>query len=393
MIFNTAWFWPFLVLTLVMLRLIPSKCRPWVALAACLTFHYHYAGPAGMAPILALGSIVYCLTVFFEHPPRRLKAMPKQLIAGIVLCTGTLVYVKYRTYLASLLHYDWKSSAIPLGISFFTFEFIHYLVEISHGGKPIRSPRNFALFTVFFPSLVAGPIKRYSDFVPQIEKKTAFTPSSSSIVVGGTRLLVGAGKKIILADPLATFCDQLHAKISQGTTGSGASWLLVAALTARIYMDFSGYSDMAIGAARMLNIRIPENFNWPYAAKSLQDFWRRWHISLSTWIRDYLYIPLGGSKVSSTRRAFNFFLAFGLCGLWHGAATHFVAWGLWHGGGLAAERAVRGAPAMSRISTPRLNWINWASTFLFVSIGWLLFFYPVTEATSIAASLVGWRIP
>jgi alginate O-acetyltransferase complex protein AlgI len=172
----------------------------------------------------------------------------------------------------------------------------------------------------------------------------------------------------------------------------GSRWLLLAAIAARILTDFSGYSDIAIGAARLLGIRLPENFNWPYAARNLQEFWQRWHMSLSTWIRDYVYIPLGGSRVSLWRRAMNVFVAFALCGLWHGAAWHFALWGIYHGAGLAVQA---NAPALPVVGAPLVRLLAlapplaWALTQTFVWVGWLLFFYPVAEAGKMALALFG----
>lgn len=381
MIFNTTWFWPFLFATLIALKATPRAYRPWAALVACLTFHYHYAGPAGMAPVIALG-----IVVFFIGRDASSKT-PVRIVAAIVLCVATLIYSKYLSYFADLAGWDWTQGAIPLGISFFTFEFVHYLVELKRGGKPIRSWRDFSLFAIFFPSLVAGPIKRYPGFIAQFKRPGAFHPTAQTLVLGGTRVLLGAGKKVLLADPLTALCEQLI--VDRGKLHGlplGSAWLLLCALAFRIYLDFSAYSDMAIGTAQMLGLELPENFNWPYSARNLQDFWQRWHISLSSWIRDYIYIPLGGGRVHPKRKVANLFIAFALCGLWHGASGHFIAWGLWHGGGLAVERTLIQHPWGRHFFESRFGT---AGTFLFVSLGWLLFFYPVGDAAHIALDLVG----
>jgi alginate O-acetyltransferase complex protein AlgI len=384
MIFNTVWFWLFRIGTLSLLRLAPVPARKWVALALCSVFHFHYAGAAGMTTVLLLGFFVYGISRF------RLKSRGGLAALGIASCVSVLAYTKYRAFFAGLFGAGaaglWQLGPIPLGISFFTFEFVHYLVELRKGGRPISSFLDFGLFSIFFPSLVAGPIKRYRDFTSEVAKPEAFRPSFESVVAGGQRALSGALKKTLLADPLAVLTDRLHDEVLHGARGVGSAWLLLVALALRIYFDFSGYSDMAIGTARMLNIRIPENFDWPYVSRSIQEFWRRWHMSLSNWIRDYVYIPLGGSRVSANRRLINFVLAFTLCGLWHGAALNFAAWGLWHGAGIGFERILMERPAYARFSR---GWGGLATTFTFVSLGWLLFFYPVAEAGKLALALVG----
>jgi alginate O-acetyltransferase complex protein AlgI len=275
-------------------------------------------------------------------------------------------------------------------VSFFTFEFVHYLVEVRRGGEPIRNPLRFLLFAIFFPSLVSGPIKRYAQFLPSLEAATRAPFSSAELAEGLARVGVGFGKKILIADQLTAYIDSSQPHFDeQWLVGK---WTIFAAIAFRILMDFSGYSDIAIGCARILGIRLPENFNWPYAARDLRDFWSRWHISLSLWLRDYVYIPLGGGRQGWPRRLVNVLIAFALCGLWHGPARHFVLWGIYHGLGLGVcstyARIPELGPAVAQ-ALRREPLTGWAATQLFAWLGWLLFFYPTSEAWHMARQLFG----
>ncbi|OYU72827.1 MAG: membrane-bound O-acyltransferase family protein, partial [Alphaproteobacteria bacterium PA3] len=213
------------------------------------------------------------------------------------------------------------------------------------------------------------------------------------VAAGAQRVALGFGKKILLADNL-TVALAFYEKDFAALTAPEA-WLFLAALAARILLDFSGYTDIALGFSQMLGLRLPENFNYPYAATGLRDFWARWHISLSSWIRDYVYIPLGGNRHGPVRRFLNLVLAFALCGLWHGAAGHFILWGLWHGGGLVVQGTYRSAlgPLGAKLGATfdRVPLLSWATTLLFVAFGWLLFFYPVAQAWSMALKLLTFR--
>ena len=274
------------------------------------------------------------------------------LVAGIILNLATLCYFKYTDFainswnaaVATLspalgrllafhpgdLSFPLQHVLLPLGISFFVFEFIHYITDVYKGSKPIVNFVNFSLFAAFFPSQIAGPIKRYQDFIKQLEIPRVF--SAQKFEAGITLILQGLFKKVALADNLSPIVSQ---GFSHATAlGAGEAWFAALAFAAQIYCDFSGYTDMGRGSALLMGFDLPDNFNWPYLASSLTDFWRRWHISLSSWLRDYLYIPLGGSKCSLPRRHFNLFATMVLGGLWHGASWHFVVWGAFHGSGL-----------------------------------------------------------
>ncbi len=304
-----------------------------------------------------------------------------QKLALLVSIVGNLAFLGYFKYfnfgldtyndLVSSMHAPslaWRDVArvtLPLGISFYTFQSMSYTIDVYRG--QVAATRNlidFACCITAFPHLVAGPIIRYRDLATQAVARTL---SADQIVSGIHRFVTGLGKKMLVANTVAVAADRIFALPTSELT-CGVAWLGAFAYTLQIYFDFSGYSDMAIGLGRMLGFEFVENFNYPYIACSVQDFWRRWHISLSTWLRDYVYIPLGGGRVSLPRVYFNLLLVFFLCGLWHGASWSFVLWGLYHGTLLVVERTglvnfgARTAPLLGR-----------AYTLVAVMAGWILF--------------------
>ncbi len=395
MIFATYWFIVFGIAVGLGWALLPSSCRlPWL-LGASLVFHRHFAGAAGMLPIALLATATYFIART-RHP--------RACVTGIVLSAAALAFYKYGHFfaadvvglvsapLAARLQdaiEQLQPATPPLAISFFTFEFVHYLIEVRRGGAPIRSPLEFSLFTVFFPSLAAGPIKRYQQFVPALHAGRV-QMALDNIAAGVPRIILGYSKKLLIADNLTTYLAADEKTFAAASFGM--RWIFLTALAMRILADFSGYSDIAIGLARVFGIRLPENFNWPYIATNLQEFWQRWHISLSTWIRDYIYIPLGGNQLGAMRRVVNAFLAMALCGLWHGPAWNFVAWGVYHGLGLAVSNYYATAfGPLGRgvaLTVQRAPLLGWLVTTLFVWFGWLLFFYPVPQALRMAQLLV-----
>ena len=255
--------------------------------------------------------------------------------------------------------------ALPIGISFIVFEKITYLVDIyKRIGKPAPSMLSYFLYVLLFPKLLAGPIVKYHDIADQLGTRTL---SAEDFVDGLRRFLIGLAKKVLIADTLQEVVDPIF-KLSSGELGWYNAWVGLICFTLQIYFDFSGYSDMAIGLARMMGFRLLENLNMPYLSQSFTEFWRRWHISLSTWIREYLYIPLGGNRVSSARMYTNLLLCFFLCGLWHGASWTFVIWGLYHGLFLIFDKIFW---LDFQKSLPRVfnNLVN----FLLIMIGWGIF--------------------
>ena len=268
---------------------------------------------------------------------------------------------------------------LPIGISFFTFHAISYVIDVSRRDADAqKSPVHAALYLLLFPQLIAGPIIRYRDIADQLARRVV---SMDDFAYGVRRFVIGLAKKVLIANVVAVPADTIFGMPSAELSTPHA-WLGLVCYTLQIYFDFSGYSDMAIGLGRMFGFRFPENFRWPYVANSVTAFWRRWHISLSTWFRDYLYIPLGGNRVSPVRRYGNLLAVFFLCGLWHGASWTFVVWGLWHGSFLVIERIgggihnrIRNPQSAIRNDTGPFAWPIWPHvyTLLVVMIGWVFF--------------------
>ena len=271
---------------------------------------------------------------------------------------------------------------LPIGISFFTFHAISYVVDVyRRDAIAQKSPVHAALYLLLFPQLIAGPIIRYRDIADQLGRRTV---SLEDFAYGVRRFIIGLAKKVLIANVVAGPADAIF-RTAPAKLGPAVAWLGVVCYTLQIYFDFSGYSDMAIGLARMFGFRFPENFRWPYVAASVQDFWRRWHISLSTWFRDYLFVPLGGSRGSPAATYRNLVTVFFLCGLWHGASWTFVVWGLFHGMFLVAER-IGLADAVRRVWPP----LGHAYLLLVVMVGWVFFRADtLSGAAGILAAMAG----
>jgi len=310
-----------------------------------------------------------------SQSPFRRKAL---LTVSICTSLGLLAFFKYTSFLINAVYSVAHSLGIessvpvfqvvlPLGISFYTFETISYVVDVYRGR--IKAERNFhdyALFLMFFPHLIAGPIVRPGHFLPQVKRIKYL--NWQRVQAGVQLFLLGLFKKAVIADQLANLVDPVFA--SPGVYSSGTLRAAVLCYTIQIYCDFSGYSDMAIGLAHTLGFHLPVNFNMPYFALNVADFWRRWHISLSTWLRDYLYIPLGGNRRGSARMYCNIMVTMLLGGLWHGAGWTSIFWGFYHGLLLAVHRAIRWPAWLgNKMFVP----FRILTTFLFVSIGWLFF--------------------
>ncbi|MBW4576923.1 MAG: hypothetical protein KME08_16745 [Aphanothece sp. CMT-3BRIN-NPC111] len=263
-----------------------------------------------------------------------------------ILNIGLLAYFKYTNFfiknlniflLKTIGHFPFELDKIhlPLGISFFTFHALSYVIDISRNkANAQKDIGKLILYFTFFPQLVAGPIIRYHDVETQLTNRTI---TIDDFAEGVRRFILGLGKKALIANALAEPADQIFA-IPGSQLTPGLSWLGIICYTLQIYFDFSGYSDMAIGLGRMFGFHFLENFNYPYISQSIQEFWRRWHISLSNWFKDYLYIPLGGNRCSPLRTYINLTIVFFLCGLWHGASWNFIFWGLFHGMFIVFER-------------------------------------------------------
>lgn len=310
------------------------------------------------------------------------------LILGIVFNLGLLGLFKYAALtvrsanMLTGLDLTVPEVALPLAISFYTFTQITYLVDVQRGGRADESFPHYLLFLTFFPHLIAGPIIHYRDIMPQFSLKRSRAVRQQDILTGVTFFIFGLSKKVLLADSIAPYASRGFEAAANGRILSIAeSWGAVAAYTMQIYFDFSGYSDMAIGLALLFGIRMPINFFSPYKSTSIVDFWRRWHITLSHFLREYLYIPLGGNRHGPVRRYTNLTITMGLGGLWHGAEWTFVIWGLLHGGYLMVNHAWR--------ATQHLLWsglrrciaiVAWPLTFLSVMLAWVFFRAPSLDA-------------
>ncbi len=339
----------FLPVALALFYLSPAGLRCAVLLAESLV--YFFLADAPGLPVLAgatLGNYLLGRLVGGAAGPARRRWLAVGVAANVAL----------------LACYKYAASAAPLGVSFFTFSAIAYLVDVGRGR--IAAEANgwrFAAAMAFFPKITAGPIARFGPLLPEL---AAPRPSLEDFREGGWRLAVGLAKKTLVAGALAPVAD--HAFGRTAGLDMATAWLGLVCYTAQIYYDFSGYTDMAIGIGRMFGARLPENFDHPYIAASVREFWRRWHMSLSTWFRDYLYIPLGGGRVAPWRVQANLVVVFALCGVWHGATLNFLVWGLWHGLFLSLERTRLGAALDRAPAALRHGYLLAA-----VMLGWVLF--------------------
>ncbi len=313
------------------------------------------------------------------------------LVLGVGVNLAVLGVCKYADFatntLANLLGTPPRHWGIilPLGISFFTFQKISYLMDLRRGDRHVYGLLEFAAFVTFFPALIAGPLVRHNEIIPQFAASPRRPEMWENLVRGAALFLLGLAKKVAIADTVAQVCDPVFAQVAAGLQPSLAqAWAAAGTYTLQIYFDFSGYSDMAIGLGLMFGLRLPLNFAAPYRATSIREFWRRWHITLSRFLRDYLSIPMGGNRVGEARQAGNVVATMVLAGLWHGAAWTFVAWGGLHGLGLAANHIWRRAG----LRMPAV--LGWAMLMLFVIMGWVLFRSPdFTAAGRMLAGMAG----
>ena len=323
--------------------------------------------------------------------------------AGIFFNLGLICYFKYSYFIVNNIdrvigsNLDWPSMVIPLAISFFTFQQIAYLVDAYKGETKEYDLRKYMLFVCFFPQLIAGPIVHHREILPQFEKVSIYRFSQKTLSIGLTVFIAGLFKKVIFADRIAEYSNLAFAAASQGIDLTFAeAWVGALGYSLQLYFDFSGYSDMAIGAAYMFGIRLPLNFNSPYKAISIIDFWRRWHITLSHFLRDYLYIPLGGSRKGHLRRYFNLVITMLLGGLWHGAGWTFIFWGGLHGFYLVVNHLYRSIRKSLNHDLNNDGWLlrtaGWSATFLAVVVSWVFFkANSFTIATSILRSMFGFN--
>lgn len=369
-----------------------KKWRNVLLLMASLVF---YAWGEGILVVLLVGSALFnwMLGHWIEkHRERRWSF--SLLIFGVAANLAALVFWKYSGFIFEnvrpvLGHFglfvpNWQGVHLPIGISFFTFQALTYIVDIWRGDAiSQRSPMNVALYISLFPQLIAGPIVRYRQIAAQITERILTRGEFSR---GIERFIIGLAKKTLIADTLGRVADHVFA-LQNGQVGTLTAWMGAVSFMYQVYFDFSGYSDMAIGLGHMFGFKFPENFRHPYAATSIRDFWRRWHMTLSGWFRDYVYIPMGGNQRRPLRVSFNLLLVFLLCGLWHGASWTFVVWGLYHGFFLVAERIRK---PNCRLTTRGLKLVAPLYVFVVVLVGWVIFRSDsLGQATNLLGSMIG----
>ena len=385
--------WFFLPLVLLAVVALPASWRNGVVAVASVVF---YATGAGATTVLLLGCTAVNFVAGRAVEPREgsVGRRRRQVLTGVVtldlVVLGVWKYAGFASQqVATVSHWfgldvGTVSVVLPIGISFYTFHLISYVVDVHRGLRPaLRDPVAFVAYTAMFPQLVAGPVVRYHEIADQLQQVR--THRLDDVAAGFPRFALGLVKKVVVADSLAPIANACFATAPQDVT-TGVAWLGALTYTLQLYFDFSGYSDMAIGLGRMLGFRLPENFDRPYSAVTVTDFWRRWHMSLSRWFRDYLYIPLGGSRGSTARTYRNLVLVFLLVGLWHGAAWTFVLWGAFHGALLVVER-LTGTGAVP--ADPRWVALRRAGTLALVVLGWVLFRSPdLATAGSVLGALV-----
>lgn len=364
----------FLPIFLLVYHLAGKKYRNYVLLAASI-FFYSWGAPKFVFVILASTILDFYLVnqIYVSLTEKRRKLF---LTLSVIINLGLLVYFKYVNFFVENLNVffegvgikqvSWTSVALPIGISFYTFQTITYAVDVYRKTQaPLKKVTDYLLYIMSFPQMIAGPIVRYSAVADQITNRTEVIDDK---LIGFYRFCLGLGKKVLIANILGEQADLIFdADLTQISTTE--AWIGMMAFTFQIYFDFSGYSDMAIGLGRIMGFHFPENFNYPYLSQSISEFWRRWHITLGSFMRDYLYIPLGGNRVSTKLRLYsNLWIVFLLSGLWHGSSWNFVLWGAYHGMFLVLDRLFL-SNVLVRIGRVPATII----TLFIVMLGWLFF--------------------
>ncbi len=370
MLFTSVFFlFAFLPLVFVFHLILPQRFRNHFLLLASL-FFYSLGEKEMVFLILGVTFVSYISAILIDRGLKRTG-----LYLGIFSTIGALIYFKYTSFLLSIinlvLNNIWPGSfhqifkiALPIGISFYIFQALSYVIDVYKQRVSInKNFINLATYISLFPQLIAGPIVRYKDISLQLKDRTV---EWNGIIIGLERFIIGLAKKIILANSCAVIADTIFSS-SPIFISTGVAWLGAIAYSFQIYFDFSAYSDMAIGLGNLFGFRFLENFNYPYISTSIRDFWKRWHISLSTWFRDYLYIPLGGNRLSKITTYRNLVIVFFITGLWHGASWNFIVWGLFHGVFLIVERSFNRVHFKGNVLFRRLY------TLIVVVIGWVIF--------------------
>ena len=397
MIFDSVTFLIFLCVVVLAYWFLPRKLKMWMLLiASCIFYGFWRWEYLGVMFVSALTD--YFTAIQIEKTPISNKRKRKQLLAlTLVVNLGLLIYFKYLYFFSENLNFIFDSTGInfnltlykvllPFGISFYTFETISYTLDVYRGLiKAEKSFLNYGLFVTFFPKLVAGPIQRASELLVQLKNKPVF--QASFLSEGIKRILYGLFLKVFLADNISPLVDEAFA-VDPLTLSAIDVWMMAFLFGFQIYFDFSAYSHIAVGSAKLMGINIPENFNFPYLATSFKDFWKRWHISLSSWIRDYLYLPLAGIKVTQTTgkggigeglektnakgsKTLALFLTWAIMGFWHGANWTFMFWGIYHASFVFFERKLK--PVRDKIKFFNLKIISWGITLMFAMLSWIPF--------------------
>lgn len=375
MLFSSMIFlWLFLPVVFVSYYLIKIEYRNVLLLIASIIF---YAWGGVSYTLIMFSSIIinYIFALLIEKSIVENNKLKKKIYLAlcIIINLSILGYFKYTDFAISIINsvskkevISLKNIVLPIGISFYTFQALSYVIDVyREHNKAQKNIINLALYISFFPQLIAGPIVKYHDIDTQITERTE---NLENISYGIKRFIYGLSKKVILANMFALSCDEIL-KHPIGDIGTALAWLAAVLYTLQIYYDFSGYSDMAIGLGHMFGFKFLENFNYPYISKSVQEFWRRWHISLSTWFKEYLYIPLGGNRKGKYFTYLNLLIVFFATGLWHGASFNFILWGLWHGFFLIIERVFLGR----LLEKNKLKLLNHIYVILVFVLGWVLF--------------------
>jgi alginate O-acetyltransferase complex protein AlgI len=372
------------VLALLAFIRIPVARKIIVLLASCIFYAWWDWRFLGLlATVTLLDYYVSMFLVSATSPKKRMLLVWLSILVNL----GFLGFFKYYNFFVESLDvltlaWGWRIGTLniilPIGISFYTFETLSYVIDVYRGiARPAKSLLDYAIFISFFPRLVAGPIMRASQFLPQLDKGIQL--NWTNLVEGSQYFLRGMLKKMVIADNVAVMVDQIYK--SPSLFSSSSVWLAVLAYSVQILYDFWGYTDMARGIGKMLGIELPKNFDLPYSAQSITEFWNRWHISLSTWLRDYLYIPLGGNRKGKFRTYLNLMLTMLLGGLWHGASWNFVLWGGLHGLYLSIERLLLGSKPEQKPWTSIAAWGRAGLVFLLVTVTWVPFRSPNWQTT------------
>lgn len=388
MVFNSFAFLIFFPVFLILYKLLPLKVR-WVMMLV-MSYIFYISWQADLLYLILFTTLVsYVCAILIEKYEGKRGVQKALMITAVTVSLAVLFFFKYfnfvATNVASLLSSFGIQLAdptldliLPVGISFYTFQTLSYVIDVYRGS--IKAERHFgyyALYVSFFPQLVAGPIERPENLLPQLKKENPFTVND--LTVGLKFMLVGFFKKIVVADQIARYVDAVYNGVGTDTVNGFTVLMATVLFAVQIYCDFSGYTDIAIGCSRIMGIRLMQNFNDPYAATTIKDFWRRWHISLTSWFTDYVYIPLGGSRCKRYRHLINIMIVFLLSGIWHGAAWTYIIWGAVHGlyqiiGNLTAKpRSKLVEKAGFREDSALVKGVRTVITFILVCFTWIIF--------------------